>query len=656
MNNNVGDQTDNFAIEQINANVHKIDASFMRVEDATKTFAAQIEAYVDLDQLADEGYEKEFEAYFDKAVQNFDRHTDITRSIYVYFDYDRFGRELDYWWYDDNDGTGFVQQASLDVDGYYGEYHEWYNEPLKGNSLWTAPYMSATGSPITSYVIPLTVEGEIVGLCGMDLYMGDIQEGIKELVLFETGYIYLMMDSGEFVVHPRLDWIDGAPQNILQLGDNQELLDEMNSNESGITSYVRDDGESVFSAYGHLHNGWILGSSIPENELSQVLSFILTLMTIIAFVAIAVAILIAVIVGKTISKPIIKVVNATREISEGDLTVRVQVNTKDETKLLADGLNEMVHNVSELISGAKVASADMVHTAADLAAMSEETNATVEQVASTVDEISKGTQETSQEAENGARIAHVINEKFEVLRTKSDNMQESATSAIEVNKSGMSALGTLKDKSEVVKKSNTKVSEAVANLEKRTSAISEIIATITSIANQTNLLALNASIEAARAGEAGKGFAVVAEEIRKLAEDSGSATDEIRGIVMAIQSESQETVAVMHDLNEITNEQNDAVEDVNDAFQSIFNSVESITKEVASVTMELDALYASKDELVTSTSNISAVSEETAAATQEVNASMLEQTRAIEEVAASAEKLNHLSQELSHQIEVFKVD
>lgn len=654
--NNVGDQTDAFAVEQIEANMSKIETAFKQVEVSTHTFASLIEAYVDVDRLGDEAYEAEFEEFFAETVVKFDANTDVTRSVYVYFDFELYDKELDFWWYDDNDGKGFIKQDSLDIDGYYDNYNEWYNEPINGNSIWTTPYMSATGAPITSYVIPMRVDGEIVGLCGMDLYMGDIQEDINELVLFNSGYLYLMLENGDFVVHPRLDWVDGAPQSMLALGDYQELLDEMNSKDKGITSYTRDDGEIVFSAFAHLENGWLLGSSIPENELSEVLSAILTLLIIVSVISLLAAVIIAVVVGRTISKPILKVVDATKLISQGDLTVQVQTKTSDETQLLANGLNEMTENVRHLIAGAKEVSTDMVHTASDLAAMSQETNATVEQVASTVDEISKGTQETSSEAENGAKIAHVINEKFEVLLTKSNNMQMSAESAIQVNRTGLTALGSLKEKSEVVKASNDKVAEAVSGLDKRTADISEIIATITSIADQTNLLALNASIEAARAGEAGKGFAVVADEIRKLAEDSGRATDEIRGIVLAIQSESQETVDVMNDLNRISKEQNAAVEDVNAAFDSIFKSVESITNEVEMVTVELTELYSNKDELVTSTSNISAVSEETAAATQEVNASMDEQTRAIEEVAQSAEKLNQLSQELSEQISVFKID
>ena len=652
----IGNQSEYSTVQEVQSFTNEIDTSFKNIEAATETLAAQMSVITDVDRLKnDPNYEAELNSIMDSFVENFDNKTDLTRSVYIYYNFDTFGREIDFWYNDSADGQGFIHQPGLGGEEFYSAYHAWYSEPMSGKSLWTPPYMSVIGAPIASYVTPLTVDNEIVGMVGMDLYLGDIQDALNEKVLFDSGYLYLMQQNGDFVVHQKFDWVDGVPVNMLDIGDFEELLTILNSEESGITSYIRDDGAKVFSAYSHIGNGWILGSSIPEEELTASVNSIITLLLIVAFLSIAISIVIAAIVGKTISKPILEVVEATAKISEGDLTVVVQSKAQDETKLLSMGLNNMTTNVRKLISEAKVASDDMVRTATDLAAMAEETNATVEQVSSTVNEISTGTQETANEAEKGALIANRISENFNLLISKSKQMIVSADSAIEVNKVGMDKLEILRDKSTTVSETNTEVVKAVENLEKRSNAITEIIATISSIATQTNLLALNASIEAARAGAAGKGFAVVAEEIRKLAEDSSSATNEISSIVFAIQKESNETVSVMNNLSQITHEQNSAITDVDSSLNSVFTSVEQITSEIESVSNELNNLYATKDELITSTSNISAVSEETAAATEEVNASMDEQTRAIEEVALSSEKLNSLSIDLSKQISRFKI-
>lgn len=658
INNNVGEQSREFAKGQVDVYLNSIEQEFNAIEVSVKTLAVQFAELTDIDRAkSDPNYLKELKEEFGPMLQNIATDVGITRSIYVYYSVEKFEQEVDIWYFDNNDGKGFLLQDSFGME-YYEEYQAWYNLPIDdGITLWTFPYISETGTAITSFITPVIKDGEIIGLVGMDLYLNDIQQALNEIQLFDTGYIYLMDSEGNFIVHPKIGWSEeGKPMNLLESGDYSELLNEMNSKDSGFTSYKRDDGVKVFAAYGHLENGWILASSVPEKEVIAVLNLVILILIIIAVVTIIISTIIAMLVGRTISKPILEVVKATELIKNGDFTVRVQSKSNDETRLLADGLNEMTESVRELINQANNVSHDMLDAASNLAAMSQETNATVEQVATTIEEISKGTQETANEAEKGALVAVAIDEKFDVLMRKSQSMQENAETAIKMNKSGLDALDLLKDKSEVSKTSNQKVADAVNNLEKRTSAITNIIATITSIANQTNLLALNASIEAARAGEAGKGFAVVADEIRKLAEDSSIATSEISEIILAIQNESKGTVIVMNDLNKITIDQNIAVGKVNESFDMIFTAVENITNDIEMVTKELVDLDKSKNELVEVTNNISAASEETAAATEEVNSSMEEQTKAVEEVAKSAERLNSLSIELNHHIEVFKIN
>ncbi len=188
-----------------------------------------------------------------------------------------------------------------------------------------------------------------------------------------------------------------------------------------------------------------------------------------------------------ISKPILKVLNATEQIKNGDFTVRVDVKSKDETKLLSEGLNAMTESVKVLISQAREVSHEMLDSASNLASMAEETNATVDQVASTVQEISKGTQDTARDAEDGARVANDIDEKFSMLMDNSIEMKSNAQVAIEMNETGLLALKELKEKSDVSKASNDKVINAVQSLNNRASSITNIIATISSIAEQTNL-------------------------------------------------------------------------------------------------------------------------------------------------------------------------
>jgi len=521
-----------------------------------------------------------------KRLKALGENTDLSRSIYAYFNTVKFDQEVDVWMLRQDDNS-YDLQDSFGFD-YYLDYNAWYSEPIDNlNTMWTFPYVSATGGLITSYVTPVVVDGEAIAMVGMDLYLDDIEALLAQTKLYDSGYLYLMHPDGRMIINSKLPWIDsdndGSPDtavNVLDLGDSQFLLDEMAAKDSGFSVYKGDDGEKVIAAFGHLNNGWIVASSIPEKEVMAVVYFMLVVIVVALIVFVAVAVGVSLWMGSSITRPIKTIVHSIEKIKNGDFTTTVSVKSKDETKLLADGINDMSEAVRDLITETRHVSRDMVDSASNLAAMSEETNATVDQVAVTIQEIAKGTQETAGDAETGAEIAANINDQFITLMDNSTAMKENAEVAIEMNKTGLNALDTLKDKSAQANNSNERVKNAVDNLDKKANEITDIIHAITSIAEQTNLLALNASIEAARAGEAGRGFAVVADEIRKLAESSSEAAEEIRTIIVDIQGVSQETVTVMNEVSEMNEQQNLALGDVNVAFDKIFSSVDGISTQL----------------------------------------------------------------------------
>lgn len=650
INKNVGDESKSKASSLITSYVNQFEQDFSNIENAVSIIVNDVVAEVDVNKaLSDKKYLQDYKKLLTKRLKIIGQNTDLSKSVYVYFNTDLFDQEVDVWLLRQEDNS-YALQDSFGM-AYYEDYNAWYTEPVEnGVTLWTYPYISETGGLITSYVTPIEIDGKIVGLAGMDLYLEDIQEVLSNTVLFDSGFLYLMSDDGKILSHPSIEF----DTDIMKIGDYADSFKEMKKNSIGFLTIDTDTGKKL-TAYARLNNGWFVASSIPESEVLAIVNDLMTLMIIVTVLSLIIAAIVSYVIGRSITKPIKVIVEATEQIKGGDFTTVVEIKTNDETKILADGLNSMTSSVKGLIQEAKHVAIDMVDSAGNLAAMSEETNATVDQVAVTIQEITKGTQETASDAETGASIANAIRRQFVTLMESSNQMKANAESAKEMNQTGLVSLNILRDKSNEANDSNIRVKDAIYNLDKRTSTITEIIEAITSIAEQTNLLALNASIEAARAGEAGRGFAVVAEEIRKLAESSSEAADEIRTIISDIQEESKSTVSIMEEVSEMSNHQNAALIDVDEAFKKIYDSVENISGQIQSVTEELEGLDNSKNKLIEAVDNISAISEETAAATEEVERSMDEQTKAVEQVASNAEKLNELSSELNSKIEIFKV-
>lgn len=256
----------------------------------------------------------------------------------------------------------------------------------------------------------------------------------------------------------------------------------------------------------------------------------------------------------------------------------------------------------------------------------------------------------------GWKISAIYEEdNINELTTKAEMMSHIATEADDMNMNGLAQIQQLKTSIDDWESNFQSMSEVIHTLESKVKAIGGVMETITQISSQTNLLALNARIEAARAGENWKGFVVVAEEVRKLAEQSACATEEVKVTVQELQAESRLVTKQMNDTRENFQLQSIVVHDTGVTFEEISTLMTNMHDSINAVYAELQKVALHKNDVAGTIQTMAATSQETAATCEEVNASTTEQQHAIQSVTTAAETLTNLSEDLTKAINRFKV-
>jgi methyl-accepting chemotaxis protein len=358
-------------------------------------------------------------------------------------------------------------------------------------------------------------------------------------------------------------------------------------------------------------------------------------------VATLIAIMIVIRTGRAVGRPLRLLVRHAVQLSHGDLQQRTDADMPGEFRTLADAMNHASIALSRIASGAAATAEEVAQSASDLASASKQISASAGEVADAVEEVSHG-------AESQVAQLRQVNEALDGIRTRGDNLvggaQEvhSLASSIEAEAHDKRleidrALKILFDVRTIVEQAAAQVRE----LNTTATDINKFVVSVGRIAEQTNLLSLNAAIEAARAGEAGRGFGVVASEVRKLADQTQAAADDVVKMTETVTTRVAATSKAMEQGVVQVGEIERVSRELDTALSTILSAAERTRTAASAVTTAATENARAVDSAAANLSLIARTAESHATSAMEVSASTEEQSAACEQMSLASTQLFH---------------